>query len=358
MENSNELSSTIETNNSLTESSITVGLETEILRDNIDETPLDVSIAELETESNNPSLNESVLELENTNEHAELSLKEQKLEVDEEVSVYMNQLNLAQITVMNRVRECASPLVRFVDDKFTILDGDKIFMQADWHFIGEFRTEKENPEIKGYEFVWSWALRPDAEEDPHVKEVHLATEALPYGLQPLTFPLVQFEDVGIIELIKAYAFLALNLDFLHIVFNSTLNSYGIFGLHNMRFSNEKKSNVLDTIVNQAKNRASELQKNDPQLSGSDAIKQAWQTPEILALVSAYQKDKRHREKAAEEFKNFFKRALADPSLVIDTAVTDSNDDNYANALQAVEKSLEKVREEELGQMEQLGDEVD
>ena len=74
------------------------------------------------------------------------------------------------------------------------------------------------------------------------------------------------------------------------------------------------------------------------------------------MVSAYQKDKRHREKAAEEFKNFFKRALADPSLVITEPQV--QDDKYANALQAVEKALEKVREEELGQMEQLGDDVD
>lgn len=300
------------------------------------------------------------------NEDIEMSLKEQKLEVDEEVSVYMNQLNLAQITVAERIRSgCQSPIIRFIDDKFTVLDGDKIFMQADWHFIGEFHTEKENPKIKGYEFVWSWALRPDAEEDPHVKDVHLITEALPYGLQPLTFPLVQFEDVGIIELIKAYSFQTLSLDFVHIMFNQTLNSYGIFGLYNMQFHGDKKSNVLDTIVNQAKKKAGELQKRDPQLSGSEAIKQAWQTPEILSLVSAYQKDKRHREKAAEEFKNFFKRALADPTLVIDRPDIADNgepvqeiDEKYADALQAVERALEKVREEELGQMEQLGDDME
>lgn len=336
-------------------------------KDNIDEQPLNVSMAELETAETETS-NANTAELEKVDEQqetTEMSLKEQKLEVDEEVSVYMNQLNLAQITVMNRVRECASPIIRFVDDKFTVLDGDKIFLQADWHFIGEFHTEKENPNIKGYEFVWSWALRPDAEEDPHVKDVHIATEALPYGLQPLTFPLVQFEDVGIIELIKAYAFQSLNLDFIHIVFNPTLNSYGIFGLYNMTFHGDKKSNVLDTIVNQAKKKAGELQKNNPQLSGSDAIKQAWQTPEILSLVSAYQKDKRHREKAAEEFKNFFKRALADPSLVIDRpdVVDNGNqvqeiDEKYADALQAVERALEKVREDELNQMEQLGDDME
>lgn len=338
-------------------------------KDNIDEQPLNVSMADLETTET--ETNTANLETTETNTanfetpETEMSLKEQKLEVDEEVSVYMNQLNLAQITVMNRVRECASPIIRFVDDKFTVLDGDKIFLQADWHFIGEFHTEKENPNIKGYEFVWSWALRPDAEEDPHVKDVHLTTEALPYGLQPLTFPLVQFEDVGIIELIKAYAFQSLNLDFIHIVFNPTLNSYGIFGLYNMTFHGDKKSNVLDTIVNQAKKKAGELQKNNPQLSGSDAIKQAWQTPEILSLVSAYQKDKRHREKAAEEFKNFFKRALADPTLVIDRPDVPDNgdqvqevDEKYADALQAVERALEKVREEELSQMDQLGDDME
>lgn len=291
---------------------------------------------------------------------------EQKIEIDEEVSIYMNQLNLAQIMVAERIRSgCQSPVIRFMEDKFSILDGDKVFMSADWHFIGEFHTEKENPKIKGYEFVWSWALRPDAEENPHVKDVSKITEALPYGLQPLTFPLVQFEDVGIIELIKAYSFNTLNLDFVHIMYNDTLKSYGIFGLYNVQYNGEKKSNMLDTIVNQAKKMAGELQKNDPQLSGSDAIKQAWQTPEILSLVAAYQKDKRNREKASEEFKNFFKRALADPSLVIDRPDTTDNgeqvqeiDEKYANALEAVERALDKVREEELSNMDQLGDDAE
>jgi hypothetical protein len=306
-------------------------------------------------------------EMESTPEEKdELTTKEQKLEVDEEVSVYMNQLNLAQMMIMDNInKNCKEPIIKFIDDKFTIIDDDKVFMQGDWHFIGEFHTEKENPQIKGYEFVWSWGLRPDAEEDPHTKEVFKVTESLPYGLQPLTFPLVQFEDVGILELIKAYSFRTLDLDFIHIMFSNELNSYGIFGIYDVKFSDEiKKPSTLDKIVETAKKKAKELRKANPDLDGTEALKQAWRAPEVLSLVAAHQREKNDRAKASKEFSDFFKRAIMDPRLVLDNPdfgvpdegqVVQEIDEKYSNALSAIENALDAVREEELAKMEQVGD---
>jgi hypothetical protein len=286
---------------------------------------------------------------------------EQKLEVDEELTIYMQQLNIAQLDVIGKIQKsCEAPIIRFMNDKFTILDGDKVFLQADWHFIGEFHTEKENPNIKGYEFVWSWGLKPDNDQDPHVREVTRVIESLPHGLQPLTFPLVQFEEPGIIEIIKAYSFHELNLECTQILFNEKFKSYGIFGLYNIEYTAIEKPAMLTKIVEEAKRKANELRKENPDLSGPDAIKQAWQSPEVLSLVAAHQREKQDRETAAAEFTDFFKRAIMNPSLVLDQPTgapeVPKVDEKYAGALKAVERALDVVREEELADMEQVGDE--
>lgn len=311
-----------------------------------------------EREIESPELDQDVPEVTEMPEPPTFTTTEHTLEVDEEVSVYMQQLNLAQLMMDDKIKKASENPAVQLGDKFRIMDGDKVILAADWHFIGEFHTEKENPNIKGYEFVWGWALRPDAEEDPHVKEVAKVTEALPYGLQPLTFPLVQFPDIGIIELIKAYSFHELELDFIHIMYNSQFKSYGIFGIYNVEFTEEiTKPKALDKIVEMAKKKASELRKQDPELEGPDAIKHAWQSPEILSMVAAYQRNKQ----ATKEFAEFFKRAIMDPSLVLDDVkptIEIKKNEKYTRALVAVKNALGAVREEELAEMEQIGETSD
>jgi len=292
---------------------------------------------------------------------------DRSLTVPEEVIVYLNQLNAANMIVNARIEEYAKePIMRFIDGKYAIVDGDKVIMTADWHLIGEFRINgfDEEKMPNDIEFIWGWAVR---QGDPHTEEVVKVAEELPYGMQPLTFPLVKFEDIGIVEILKAFAFNTLNLEYMSVKFSEQLSSYGIFGLYNIQWAEVSKirSPEWDRILKVVREMVNKSVEGG--MEKKEAVAEAWKTPEVLSLVADYRRMKDEQYQAKQEFVNKFKTALANPDSIstmdenitpVETPLEESKNEKIDFALKSVEKALNQVEEDELAKLEQIGDDVE
>ena len=302
------------------------------------------------------------------------SAHDRQITAPEEVIVYLNQLNAANMVVESRVdSHSKDPIMRFVNGKYCILDAktEKTIMTADWHLLGEFRIIgfDENKIPNDIEFVWGWCVRPD---DPHTTEVIKVAEALPYGMQPLTFPLVKFEDIGILELLKAYSFSILGLDYITQKFSTQLQSYGIFGLYNIEWIDLGRtlSPEWEYILNVVKEMVGVRMKNDETLVRKTVIAEVWQTPEVLSLVAEYRRKKDEMFVAKQEFVNKFKQAITNPdslSELITAAPTAESVTEPADAAStepeldlartSVQKAFTAVEEAELAKLESVGDDM-
>jgi hypothetical protein len=292
------------------------------------------------------------------------------LTVPEDVIVYLNQLNAANMIVNARIEEYAKePVMRFIDGKYSIVDGDKIIMTADWHLIGEFRINgfDEEKMPNDIEFIWGWAVR---QGDPHTDKVVKVAEDLPYGMQPLTFPLVKFEDIGIVEIIKAFAFNTLELDYMSVKFSDELKSYGIFGMYNIEWVEgaKKRSPEWDRILKVVREMVNKSV--DGGMEKKEAVAEAWKTPEVLSLVAAYRRVKDEQYEAKKAFVGKFKEALTDPSKideinadtpvetppVVSDVTPQTEERNFA--LASVERAITAVEETELAKLDSVGDDIE
>ncbi len=302
------------------------------------------------------------------------SAHDRQLTVPEEVIVYLNQLNAANMIVESRIESHSKePIMRFVNGKYCILDAatEKTIMSADWHLIGEFRIVGfgEDKIPNDIEFVWGWCVRP---EDPHTTEVFNITEALPYGMQPLTFPLVKFEDIGILEILKAYSFNILNLDYITQKFSTQLQSYGIFGLYNIEWMNVGTvlSPEWEHILGVVREMVATRMQADETLVRKTVVSEVWQTPEVLSLVADYRRKKDELYTSKQEFVNKFKNAISNPNsltelintptvegeaFVVNEQVPLSSELDLARA--SVQKAFTAVEEVELAKLESIGDDM-
>lgn len=296
------------------------------------------------------------------------SAHDRQLTVPEEVIVYLNQLNAANMMVNARIEEHSNAsYTRFIDGKFCTVDYPKseadepamrLIMSADWHLIGEFRINgfDEEKMPNDIEFVWGWAIRPD---DSHTQAVIKVAEDLPYGMQPLTFPVVKFEDIGIMEIIKAFAFNTLNLEYIVQKYSNELRSYGIFGLYNIEWANIPKAiapewtNILNVVRDLVQTKFSGMEKKE-------AIAEAWKSDEVLTLVADYRRKKDAAYVEKQEFVNKFKQALTNPSAVFNDTpeVPAPTPDPLNYALASVERALNAVEEDDLAKLESIGDDLD
>lgn len=302
------------------------------------------------------------------------SAHDRQLTIPEEVIVYMNQLNAATMVTNSRIEQYAkNPAMRFIDGKYCIVERveekeDVVIMTADWYLIGEFRINgfDEEKMPNDVEFVWGWAIRPG---DVHTDPVIAVAEGLDYGMQPLTFPLVKFEDIGIIEIIKAFAFNIMNLECIITKFSSELKSYGIFGLHNIEWTENVpkiRAPEWDIILKDVREMVNK--KVAEGMDRKDAVNYAWKQPEILALVADYRRKKDSVFQEKQDLVAKFKAALSNPQaleqVMASNPVTvlepEINNEQPKKkeldfALASVERALAVVEEEELSKLTSVGD---
>jgi len=308
------------------------------------------------------------------------SAHDRQLTIPEEVIVYMNQLNAATMVTHARIEQYAkNPSMRFIDGKYSIVESvegkeDIVIMSADWYLIGEFRINgfDEEKMPNDVEYVWGWAIRPG---DPHTDPVVAVAEGLNYGMQPLTFPLVKFEDIGIVEIIKAFAFNILNLEYITVKFSSELKSYGIFGLHNIVWTEnvpKLRAPEWDIILKDVREYVNT--KTAAGMERKEAVAEAWKQPEILALVADYRRKKDSAFQERQELVAKFKAALSNPNA-LEQVMANNGNGQTANssentqaptehppqkkeldfALASVQRALTAVEEEELSRLTSVGD---
>lgn len=124
-------------------------------------------------------------------------------------------------------------------------DIPKIYLEADWHLIGEFRLFTFNegaPELLGpdnkpgdgdfFEFCWSWALWGD---DQRTKDVKRISKELPESLHKIKDAMFRSPDFKVLRIISAYSFEVLELEYMYSIFNHELNSRGMFGFKNLNW---------------------------------------------------------------------------------------------------------------------------
>jgi len=124
-------------------------------------------------------------------------------------------------------------------------DIPKIYLEADWHLIGEFRlfTFKEGvPELLGpdnkpgdgdfFEFCWSWAIWGD---DQRTKDVKRISKELPESLHKIKDAMFRSPDFKVLRIISAYSFEVLGLEYMYSIYNHELNSRGMFGFKNLNW---------------------------------------------------------------------------------------------------------------------------
>jgi len=319
---------------------------------------------------------------------------ERSLTVPEEVIVYLNQLNASNMVVNARIQAHAkNPVMRFIDGKYAIVDmgvssenpeqKETVIMTADWHLIGEFRINSFDEEKipNDIEYIWGFVIRPD---DPHTKEVVKVAESLNYGLQPLTFPLVKFEDIGIIEILKAFAFNTLELEYIDQKFSSQLGSYGIFGMYNIQWADNlpklrapEWDNILSVVRDIVKTKRTEFTaangRDFEESEKKEVVANAWKQPEVLSLVADYRRKKDAAYEQKMELVNKMKQAMINPASVDFSGLSDTSTDAPTSttqtppvetqkdlefALQSVEKAMSAVEEEEIAKKESVGDEMD
>lgn len=309
---------------------------------------------------------------------------ERSLTVPEEVIVYLNQLNASNMVVNARIQAHAkNPVMRFIDGKYAIVDitevdgeqKETVIMTADWHLIGEFRINgfDEEKMPNDIEYAWGWALRPN---DPHTNEVVKVAEALDYGLQPLTFPIVKFEDIGIIEILKAFAFNTLELEYIDQKFSTQLSSYGIFGMYNIQWADLPKQrapewdNILNVVREIVKTKRIDFTTTNgrefTEVEKKEAVADAWKQPEVLSLVADYRRKKDAAFEQKMELVNKMKQAMLNPGSVDFTGLSETSKDTHQTdtkndlefALHSVEKAMSAVEEAEIAKKESVGDEMD
>lgn len=300
---------------------------------------------------------------------------ERQLAVPEEVVVYLNELNAANMIVNAKLEEYAKePIMRFIDGKFAIVDGDKetvLFTSDDWYLIGEFRINgfDSDQAPNDIEFIWGWGLRP---EDPRTKPITKAVEELPYGLQPLTFPLVKFEDIGLVEIIKAYVFHSMELEYTITKWSDALQSWGIFGVKNITWAElqKPKSPEWEKILSTVRNLVEAKKIADPTIDRKVAVEAAWKDPEVLALVAEYRRTKDAAYQQKMEITERIRQALINPAAIVTQMMqqeaqtteapanqTDPQKELNA-AMQSVERAFMKVEEAELAKLDSVGGDDD
>lgn len=310
---------------------------------------------------------------------------EKQLAVPEEVVVYLNELNAANMVVNAKLEAYSkNPVMRFVEGKFAIIDAPLteqsseketvLFTSDDWYLIGEFRINgydaEETP--NDIEFVWGWGLRPD---DPHTKSITKVAEELPYGLQPLTFPLVKFEDIGLIEIIKAYAFHSMELEYVVTKWSEQLQSWGIFGIKNIAWAElqKPKSPEWEKILTTVRELVAKKKAADSTLEHKAAVEASWKEPEVLALVAEYRRVKDVAYQQRIELTERIRQAMLNPAAIItqmmspDASTPEQIDqqknsetpkDELSFAMQSVERAFNKVEEAELAKLDAIGDDVE
>jgi len=374
----------------------------------MDNITTDEPLIELSGFSETPTEVSEVMETADSQENTEkpdidtgFRAHERSLTVPEEVIVYLNQLNASNMVVNARIQaHTKNPVMRFIDGKYAIVDisvssenpdeqKETVIMTADWHLIGEFRINSFDEEKipNDIEYVWGFVIRPD---DPHTKEVVKVAEALDYGLQPLTFPLVKFEDIGIIEILKAFAFNTLELEYIDQKFSSQLRSYGIFGMYNIQWAENlpklrapEWDNILSVVREIVKTKRTEFTtangRDFNESEKKEAITDAWKQPEVLSLVADYRRKKDAAYEQKMELVNKMKQAMANPASVdfsglsetststtqtppVETQKEDIQKEDIQKdlefALQSVEKAMNAVDEAEIAKKESVGDEID
>lgn len=333
--------------------------------------------------------------VEENNEKPEIPIgfraHEKQLAVPEEVVVYLNELNAANMIVNAKLETYAkNPVMRFIDGKFAIVDAvtveqptapeTTLFTSDDWYLIGEFRIAgfeaNENGEEtpNDIEFVWGWGLRP---EDPRTKPITKVVEELPYGLQPLTFPLVKFEDIGLIEIIKAYAFHSMELEFIVTKWSEQLQSWGVFGVRNIVWADlqKPKSPEWEKILATVRELVAKKKAADSSLEHKAAVEAAWKEPEVLSLVAEYRRVKDAVYQQRVELTERIRQAMLNPAAIVTqmmaqdaTSVDQSapteapvnpntSQEELSHAMQAVERAFNKVEEAELSKMDVVGDDA-
>lgn len=295
----------------------------------------------------------------------EFTVHERKFSIPENATVYLNQLAAAQAKFNGEVEKRADdPTMRIEDGKYVMRENDQVIMTADFHLICVYAVKEwekvEDESIpSAISFSWGWVVLPD---DPHTQDVTKVTEDLPYEMQPLTFPSVEFKDIGIVEVLKAYAFNVLALDAVFERFSDDGQSCGVFGFYNVEWVAEPRkvqSAPMRMILKEVKQVAKKLQKQG--VTGKQAIIKAWESPEILTMVATYRRQKQDAIQSKEQFMDLFKRALEDPSIVFDepepTETQDINDEDLQNAMAAIDRALNIVEEQELAKLTTVGDEL-
>lgn len=280
---------------------------------------------------------------------------DKQLSVPEEVIVYLNELNAANMVINAKLEaHAANPLMRFINGKFAIVDEKSeketiLFTSDDWYLIGEFRIINfdENNLPNDVEFIWGWGLRPD---DPHTKPVTTVVEELPYGLQPLTFPLVKFEDIGLIEIIKSYAFHIMNLEYIFTKWSEKLQSWGIFGVKNIVWEEltKPKSPEWEKILTTVRNLITKKKVEFPDLEHKTIVESVWREPEILTMVAEYRRMKDEAYQHRIEITERIRQAMINPTTIITQMMTDNMSSNAQNSDNFIETPINpKITQEEL-----------
>lgn len=344
---------------------------------------------------------------------------ERQLSVPEEVVLFLNELNAANMLINAKIEaHSQNPIMKFIDGKFAIVDHPLekfdesnenfkdgtseniesqkaatsselqkkdaiLFTTNDWYLIGEFRivTKDESDTPTDIEFVWGWAIRP---EDPHTQPITAVTEELPHGLQPLTFPLVKFEDIGLIEIIKAYAFHTMNLEYVVTKWSEQLQSWGIFGLKNIAWGELQKprSPEWEKILTKVREIVSRKKAANPELDHKAAVEATWKESEILEMVAEYRKVKDAAYQQRLELTNKIRQAMVNPAAMIaqmmnadtvggepdntqselntslDNSNIAANNESLNYAMQAVQRAFNRVEEAELANMDAVGNDID
>jgi hypothetical protein len=371
----------------------------ELIESNEPKVQTNQSTGEL-VESDEPKVqtNQSTGELIESDEPKEVPIgfraHEKTLAVPEEVVVYLNELNAASMITNAKIDAYSkNSMMRFINGNIAIVDipdpneqtNDNkpkeitLFTSDEWYLIGEFRINEMDEEgvPKDIEFVWGWGLRP---EDPRTKPITKVVEELPYGLQPLTFPLVKFEDIGLIEIIKAYSFHTMELEYIMTKWSEQLQSWGIFGVRNIQWSELKKplSPEWEKILTIVREIVAKKKIADSTLEHKVAVEAAWKEPEVLSLVAEYRRVKDAAYQQRLELTEKIRQAMLNPAAIVNQMMASENNteptpettpesnsetnsettQELNGAMQAVERAFAKVEEAELANMDAVGDDFE